>query len=48
MLSVMQARTTPIFNVLFGMTWTQHQLGIEPIKHLGQCLIPSIVTFYNQ
>ena len=27
----------------FWYDWTQHQLGIEPIKPLGQCWLPPIV-----
>ena len=41
---VMQAGTTTIYKV-FGMTWTKHHPGIEPIKLLGQCWVPPIVTF---
>ena len=44
---VMQTGTTTIYKV-FGMTWTKHHPGIEPIKLLAQCWVPPIVTFYNQ
>ena len=40
-------RSTIILNI-FGMTWTQHQLGINPTLPLGQCCVPPIVTFYDQ
>ena len=39
-----QAETTTIY--VFGMTWTQ--LGIKPIKPLGQCWVSHIVIFYDQ
>ena len=45
--SIMQVGTTPIVKIV-GMTWTQHQLGIEPLKPLGQCWVPPIVAFYDE
>ena len=47
MLSVMQAGTTSISKV-FGMIWTQHQPGIEPIKPLGHYWVPPTLAFYDQ
>ena len=36
-----------IFNG-FGMTWTQHRPGIEPLRPLRQCWVPPSHLLFNQ
>ena len=47
MMSAMQTGTTTFLNA-FGMKWSQHQLGIKPMKPFGQCWVPPIAAFYDQ